>query len=556
MERFLTFCLLILIAAGPGQAQLTTDQRLADFRNLADVYAKKYAFYEWKRDAIKFDALNLQPWLARVRSVQNDLDFYDLMAEYVASLNDAHDGYYLPSTFRATLGFTADLYDGKVLVDSVDRDRLAAADFPFEAGDEVVSVDGKSADALMDSFLKYSVAANTRSTRREAARLLSRRSQFYMPHAHEIGDTAAVAIKRQSGETATYNLPWKKDGTPVTALPGSPVVRTAPSQDRLARGTYPRLLPQVRNWMLPVLPSVLNIGARLPVFEMPADTFQRRLQTTDPIFSGILTVQALKIGYIRIPSFQLSFRQTDLIKREIAFYKDNSDGLILDLMRNPGGSPCQAEELLSYIMPNPFRVITQELRVNWTDVLDYMDELDYGRQFGYSDDEIAQLDMTLAAIQKAISEQRPRTEPLPICGSTLQRDPATDRTGANIAYTKPVMLLTDEFSASAAEVFAAAFQDNGRGKIFVWRTMGAGGGVTDFDAGVYTEGSVSVTISAGNRKAPVKTSDFPESPYIENIGVRPDIELDYMTKDNLLNKGKAFVEAFGNAVVEHVKASK
>ena len=30
----------------------------------------------------------------------------------------------------------------------------------------------------------------------------------------------------------------------------------------------------------------------------------------------------------------------------------------------------------------------------------------------------------------------------------------------------------------------------------------------------------------------VQTPDFPPAPYIENIGVRPDIAMDYMTRDN------------------------
>ena len=37
--------------------------------------------------------------------------------------------------------------------------------------------------------------------------------------------------------------------------------------------------------------------------------------------------------------------------------------------------------------------------------------------------------------------------------------------------------------------------------------------------------------------------------YIENVGVRPDIPVDYMTVDNLTNRGKAFVDAFTAAIL-------
>jgi C-terminal processing protease CtpA/Prc len=545
--------ILLLSACFLGQAQLTTDQRLADFRNLADTYAKGYAFYEWKRDAVKFDAFNLQPWIARVRAVQSDLDFYDLMVEYVASLNDAHDAYFLPSTFAATMAFTADIYDGKALIDSIDRTRLPVAEFPFEIGDELVSIDGTAADKLLDSFLKYATAANPRSTRREAARTLTRRFQDLMPRAHEIGDTAAVVVMRQSGETATYNIPWRKSGTPVVSLPGAPVIRTAAAP--AVFGEYPRILPRIQNWRIPKEPWITGFGAKNPVFELP-EGFQVRSANRDPLYSGVFTIQGMKVGYVRIPQFpSFSFSMTDQVRRDVAFFNDNTEGLIVDVTRNPGGSPCGAEDLLSYLIPAPFKVIRQEIRINWLDVLSYMEDLADARLFG-TDEEIAQLELLLGAAQRALNENRPRTEPVPICGASEERKPAEDRTGINLAYKKPVMLLVDDFSASAAEVFAATFQDNNRGKVFGWRTMGAGGGVGSANAGTYTEGDVSITVTAGVRPSPVKTGDFPETPYWENVGVRPDVSFDYMTKDNLLGKGKAYVEAFSNAIAEQIRAGK
>jgi CDP-glycerol glycerophosphotransferase (TagB/SpsB family) len=52
-----------------------------------------------------------------------------------------------------------------------------------------------------------------------------------------------------------------------------------------------------------------------------------------------------------------------------------------------------------------------------------------------------------------------------------------------------------------------------------------------------------------NRKDNVVTSDYLTAPYVENIGVRPDIEVDYMTRDNLLQNGKPFVDAFTKAML-------
>jgi len=153
------FALLTL----PISAQLTKDQRLADFRNLVDLYARRYAGTEWKKSAIHFDLLDLAPWTTRVADARTDLEFYDLMVEYVSDLQDAHDQYYLPSDFEAYLDFRGDLYDGKVLIDSINRKTLSADTFTFEIGDELVSVDGKPAADLVKQFSKYVSGARSAS---------------------------------------------------------------------------------------------------------------------------------------------------------------------------------------------------------------------------------------------------------------------------------------------------------------------------------------------------------------------------------------------------------
>src|SRR5437773_9735118 len=90
--------------AGSGYAQLLPDQKLIDFQQLAALFAKQYAPYEWKRDALGVDMLRIGPWLDRVRATKSDLEFYEICAQYVASLNDVHAEFFLPSDFQATLG--------------------------------------------------------------------------------------------------------------------------------------------------------------------------------------------------------------------------------------------------------------------------------------------------------------------------------------------------------------------------------------------------------------------------------------------------------------------
>src|SRR5262245_49015104 len=101
MTTRLLLTLAMLSSAAFGQ--LTTSQRLADFRNLADLYAHQYGAGQWKKDLFQYDFLDLSPWLPRVAAVNSDLEFYDLMVEYVSTLQDAHDQYAVPSDFQADL---------------------------------------------------------------------------------------------------------------------------------------------------------------------------------------------------------------------------------------------------------------------------------------------------------------------------------------------------------------------------------------------------------------------------------------------------------------------
>ena len=219
MKRFWFVVLMwtALDAAPHAQDALTARQRTADLNQLASFYAKNYAPYEWKRDVFGFDLFNLTPWLHQIHDA-DDLDFQEALIDYVASLNDAHDYIAFPTIFSASLGLSLDIYDGKVLIDAINRATLPTSQYPFAIGDEVVAVDGRPVQQIITSFRKYAIAANQRSTDRTAASRIVSRSQQIMPHIPELGQSAFVVIRQAAtGVTNTYSLPWSKVGIPVTS---------------------------------------------------------------------------------------------------------------------------------------------------------------------------------------------------------------------------------------------------------------------------------------------------------------------------------------------------
>ena len=564
---------LLVACALAGQAQMTRDQRRIDFQTLAAQFAKRYGPYEWKRDLLNVDLLHIGPWLDRAANARDDLDFYETCIDYVAQLQDGHVGFYLPSDFVASLGFTVDLYDGRPLIESVSRTRLPAKTYSFEIGDELVSIDGLPVSDLLDAFSKYQMVASPHGTRRLAAQLLTVRPQEIMPHAPEVGEKAVVVVRRQNGDTETYEIPWTKTGVPLNSVGPVLTPQSAARGRRSASLPHPRLdgpadyLAPLRPLLHAALPrprALAGFGALRPLFAVPPN-FQTRLGSnsfSDAFFSGTYEAGGRKLGYIRIPSFAPDIDTASAInqfQREILYFQANTDGLIVDVMRNAGGYPDYAVELARRLIPRTFRATTYELRATAEWVWTFSQLYQQARAGGAPQYVLDGIQSLLGDVREAYAENRGRTGPLALSGLymdpptwTADIPPVTDRAGNVVAYSKPVMVLIDEMSFSAADMFPAMLQDNGAAILFGTRTAGLGGMVAEYDAGAYSEALVGITLGLAVRKGPIVTPDYPTTAYIENVGVRPDIEEDYMTRDNLVNRGRTFVEDFTGALVAHI----
>jgi C-terminal processing protease CtpA/Prc len=144
-----------------------------------------------------------------------------------------------------------------------------------------------------------------------------------------------------------------------------------------------------------------------------------------------------------------------------------------------------------------------------------------------------------------------------VCGVSPTREAPRDRlTGQVLAYSKPVVVLIDDWSISAAESFASVMQDNGRALLVGTRTAGAGATVTSSLAGYYGDGAMSVSRGLVVRSKQVSVSGFPATSLIENVGVRPDVELDFMTRENLAARGKPFLDKLLEIAADHINKNK
>ena len=239
----------LLIAAltmSPAFSQLNLEQKNSDFVQLAALYSRHYAPYDLKLTLYGFDLYSLRPWLDQIKASKTDIEFYDICVRYVAGLKDSHDEFTISAAFEACLPIDVDVYDGKVLIDYIDRGLLPSRLFPFTYGDELVSLDGKPMQEWIQQLQPYAVngASNPVSRNRLAATTAVDRYQGWWPGAAlSIGDrtTATIEVNREGIGIETYIVPWQFFGVPVTGegpLPPLLMQRCEASGDR--RETSPR----------------------------------------------------------------------------------------------------------------------------------------------------------------------------------------------------------------------------------------------------------------------------------------------------------------------------
>lgn len=287
-------------------------------------YAKRYAPAEWKKATFGVDIFDIRPYLDRIRASKDDLEFFEIEAEYVASLQDSHSGFFMTSSFQASLGITVDIYEGKVLIDSINRAVLPQARYPFSIGDEVVSVDEVPVEDLIAKFSKWRAYGNPIATRRNAAAKITVRSQSTFPRAVEVGENAIVAVRGADGNETRYTIPWNKSGVPLRTVGPVPTPRTS-KRPLAAAATALETLQDTHNYRLPeedplgqpvgwgtdttddvARKFILGQGSRAPIFSLGLPiSFVRRLggSLADFHYSGTYKAGDLTIGYLRIPSF-------------------------------------------------------------------------------------------------------------------------------------------------------------------------------------------------------------------------------------------------------------
>ncbi len=176
-----------------------------------------------------------------------------------------------------------------------------------------------------------------------------------------------------------------------------------------------------------------------------------------------------KFGYIRIKSFEHDSDEffTEFVRILTVLQPKASNGLILDVRGNPGGSVQAAERILQLftpqmITPAAFHFINTPLTV---DIAEKLQNLPPGAAL----DALAELQPSIDDILDSVASGNILTTGKPLT------DP-DDANNTGQLYQGPVTLITDAISYSATDIFAGGFQDHAIGKIIgVDENTGGGG---------------------------------------------------------------------------------
>lgn len=269
----------------------------------------------------------------------------------------------------------------------------------------------------------------------------------------------------------------------INGEPALPLYQRLVSESRDTSTPWARTRGAVRKINSGDIDSVVSMTFMRSDATEIAATMKRR-KFASPVEMTARTLPS-GFGYIRFSGFNSSL--TDGILSEINKMK-NTPGLIVDLRNNGGGSGAMVQRLLEQFFKEKQTGMTASTRDGKPIKVFFM----------------------------------------PI----IELEPFLKGVGEN-AYTKPVVVLTNESSASASEIFSVIMKESGRATIIGQRTCGC---LTAYMGLADVPGGAQMAYSEVGYKTKNGTR-------VEGEGVTPNIEVKLTQEDILLNRDRVLERA-------------
>ncbi len=533
--------------------ELTNKERLQYSEELVKLFDQFYAPLSWKAElnGLVFDDVS-EKLLGNARRVLiPEDDFLSALFSYVASFDDAHVSIAVSSPKSAELPVKFEAIGEDIVIREIDREIISEEDFPFSAGDVLVSFDGNPTDKLLDNLGRYETVGYEPAQRRLLARRISSRMGSYMPEVP--GGVAKLRIYswERDSEEESY-LSWLTWGDEEESLadPSTPIKDFKRIQ--IKKNPLDSLRQSVPSW---INFAASDFETYEPFFQL-WDNFNSRHSIEDsPYFSGTFELEGKTIGYLRIPTWMPYELEGDInfFLSEIDFFEKTTDALIVDQTNNLGGMICLGELFSGFFIDEPIQSVIFQVRASDYSIKMFEAMIEYSCEDENSDDCTVAKNL-LNAINEAVAVGDELTKPMPLCQPDGMVYPVVDSNNNIVTYTKPVLMLSNELSMSTADMVPAILKDASRVTTFGSRTMGAGGSVGQVAIGDDAGWAISITQSIAVRPKEVETVDGIKTRYLENVGVEPDIEY-IITLDDFFSDYVLYRNAVDQAVLSMLNNS-
>ena len=499
---------------------LTTEQKLNDFDQLNYMIQSQYGPFKYKQEVVGLNLLELkQKYKTQIEKTTTNAEYYYLLVQYVAEFRDGHFGIYVPSTSRRSVPVMTDLVEGKVLIDSVDRSELSQAEFPYERGDEILSVNGQPVQEVIAQLRRFVSYGNELGRHRIAAQLIFNRSGALLPA--PTNEVLTVQVRRGTSTIVeTVTLHWKTEGTAFDEIRPTQLMKNrgfsladqtqapmATKYDQLSnRAVKERYLSPKRMERT----YQCSGGTRVHI---PKDAV---MVVTEPFVAYYHPTAKGYVGYLRVPHYSWGRDQEAVYQKyvyAIQTFEKNTVGLIIDQDHNCGGSVQLVEDMVSLFLNEPADPLVFELRASKKS---YMDIRDWKEQTPEKTLDFEHLENLLTLVKTSWAKGQYLTTKTGLTRSKIYP--------AAIRYTKPVVITIDEMSGSGGDAFPSMMKGYGLATLVGKTTAGLGGHVNEMPDLNNSAMKIYMTMSLFYR---------PDGVAVENNGAVPDVEYT-LTRDDFL----------------------
>jgi hypothetical protein len=473
-------------------------------------------------------------------SIRADLAFHAEMTEIFTSVRDMHTRYILPVPFQgagAYLPFDVESYfagEERRFVATHFAERFKPPKASFRRGVEIVSWNGVPIARAVEVAGRLSGGSNPAAREANGLKLLTKRPLATAPPPDE--EWVIVGYRTSRRKIAEVRIEWK-------VLPSLPP-ENAGAEPRSAEKSNVSLAHEVdQHRQIRKLVSAPHIIARSEKLANAADKMRLLEEDADTRMPDDFKAKVIKgrkaqpdYGYIRV--FKVSTEApeafVDEFRRLLGCLPKH--GLIVDVRDNPGGKIAAAERLLQLLTPR--RPIEPERLYFINTPLTL--QLCKLQAKGYD------LSSWVPSITRAMETGATFSASFPICSDANYCNDLAQ------AYHGPVVVVTNALTYSAAEFFAAGFQDHQIGPVIGVddATGAAGAHVKDYEAlskffanAPYPPLQKALPNQAGmmialRRSARIGLNAGAE---VEDFGVTPDVRY-RMTRRDLLEENADLIE--------------